>query len=84
MATFLAANPQARLVPERACGKTRYVNSSTAQAALVVIARYGDRDPDGRIPVRAYPCPECEGWHLTSWPTPDAPPLCPDPRQNPT
>ena len=70
--SFLGAHPGARFVPEHSCGKTRYASASAADSALAVIARYSDRS--GRVPVRAYACPACGGWHLTSWTAPDAPP----------
>lgn len=72
IAGILAVHPEARFIPERACGKTRYGSASAAESALAVIVRYGDHR--GRVPVRAYACPACGGWHLTSWVTPDAPP----------
>lgn len=50
------------------CGKTRYRTSAKAQRALTNVRRYGHRDPDGKKPARAYPCPDCHGWHLTSDP----------------
>lgn len=69
---FLTAHPGALFVPERSCGKTRYASASAAESALAVIVRYRDRG--GRIPFRVYVCPDCGGWHLTSWSSPDAPP----------
>lgn len=70
--SFLTAHPEARFVPERSCGKTRFPTASAAASELALIARYGDNG--GRIPIRAYACPDCGGWHLTSWNSPDAPP----------
>jgi len=77
---FLCSNPKARLVPEQACGKTRYASAADAQTALALIVRYGDTD--GLVPIRTYACTNCGGWHLTSWPTPDSPPLHPNPNPN--
>ena len=70
--SFLAAHREARFVPERACGKTRYASAADAQTALALVVRYGDCD--GRFPIRAYACTACDGWHLTSWSAPDSPP----------
>lgn len=47
------------------CGKTRYQTSAKARRALDGIRRRGNRAGE-RKPVRAYPCPHCHGWHLTS------------------
>lgn len=65
---FRTANPNARLVPDHTCGKVRYTSADTAHTALALIAR--SSDPGTRIPVRTYSCPGCDGWHLTSSPTP--------------
>ena len=44
-------------------GKTMYPSAEAAQArldeGLVCV------DGSGNVPVRAYQCPLCEGWHLT-------------------
>ncbi len=44
-------------------GKRRYRDRIGAQLALAVIRR---RDSRQRRETRAYPCPDCRGWHLTS------------------
>ena len=50
----------------RACTKRRYRDEQAAELALARIADAGDaRD---KTPQRAYRCPRCRGWHLTSWP----------------
>lgn len=49
------------------CGKTRYRDRIAALLALSKIARRDDtRRP--KTEQRAYPCPRCHGWHLTSQP----------------
>lgn len=50
------------------CAKERYRTDEQAHQAMERIA---SRNMDGhRVPVRAYVCPWCSGWHLTSQPTP--------------
>ncbi len=44
--------------------KTRFRSENEAGAAIV---RAG-RNPRAKVPVRAYECPHCEGFHLTSSP----------------
>ena len=44
-------------------GKRRYRDHIGAQFALAVIRH---RRTDRRRETRAYPCPICHGWHLTS------------------
>lgn len=46
-----------------ACAKTRYETRIKALYALATIRANSDRD---KCPCRAYPCPDCKGWHLTS------------------
>lgn len=48
------------------CSKVRYPSGSKAEAALRTIRRRGDRLT--KKPTRAYHCPSCDGWHLTSEP----------------
>ena len=48
------------------CGKTRYTDELAAKLALADIAR-PDRAREGDEK-RAYKCPLCQGWHLTSQP----------------
>lgn len=43
-------------------GKVRYRNHEDATRALSTLRRTGSQT----IPRRAYRCPECAGWHLTS------------------
>lgn len=47
------------------CGKVRYARRASAFAALDRIAEQKGRVGRKR-PVRAYFCPHCKGWHLTS------------------
>jgi hypothetical protein len=49
---------------KRTCsGKVRYRDAAEAHASLHRQANYSTRD---KIPVRAYECDECAGWHVTS------------------
>jgi hypothetical protein len=43
-------------------GKVRYRNHEDATRALSTLRRTGSSN----IPQRAYRCPACQGWHLTS------------------
>lgn len=54
--------------PPGPCGKRRYRDRL---AALIALAEVVFVDAPGRPKheVRAYRCPACRGWHLTSWPT---------------
>ncbi len=45
-------------------GKRRFRDHDEAMQALRHITRHSDRN---RLPVRAYECGKCQGWHLTSW-----------------
>lgn len=47
----------------RACDKTAYCGERRALAAIESIQQI---NPDGHIPIRAYPCPYSNGWHITS------------------
>ncbi|NUR27925.1 MAG: hypothetical protein HOV83_19130 [Catenulispora sp.] len=67
---FRTANPNAHRVPDHACGKVRYTSADAAHTALALIARSSEHGK--RIPVRTYSCPGCDGWHLTSSPTPSS------------
>ncbi|GAA1807163.1 hypothetical protein GCM10009771_06530 [Nesterenkonia flava] len=49
------------------CGKARYRDRVAALIALARI-RNSPRPPRAKEPCRAYPCPQCKGWHLTSKP----------------
>lgn len=44
-------------------GKNRWATAEDAEAEIARIRTITDR---ARTPVRAYPCPDCAGWHLTS------------------
>lgn len=46
----------------RACNKTSFGSESRAEE---VMGRIGP-EPGRRIPIRVYPCPYGNGWHLTS------------------
>jgi hypothetical protein len=48
------------------CEKTRYDTGAQARRALAGIKRFGQRLE--KKPTRAYQCPHCHGWHLTSDP----------------
>ncbi|MFC9086330.1 hypothetical protein [Nocardiopsis dassonvillei] len=54
-----------RAARPRSCGKRWFKDQVSAQLALATIRRYG-RDRSNRMPRRAYECPSCKGWHLTS------------------
>jgi hypothetical protein len=60
---------QARIYPTcTTTGKTRYRDAEAAEHALAHLLIHG---PAWHLPRRAYPCPDCGGWHLTSqerWP----------------
>ena len=47
--------------------KRRYATGAKARAATTTIRTRG-RGPSRNEakPARAYPCPDCHGWHLTS------------------
>jgi hypothetical protein len=46
------------------CAKARFINADAADDQLLQIARTDGVRP--KRPVRAYACPFCAGWHLTS------------------
>lgn len=46
--------------------KRRFPNSARAKAAIRTVKRYGARGAQDKKPHRAYQCPHCHGWHLTS------------------
>lgn len=46
-------------------GKVRYRDEVAAGLALATLQR---QDKDGHTEQRAYRCPACRGWHLTSKP----------------
>ena len=58
----IATTPNSR---GRRCpsGKTRFRDHTSAATALAVAERRSTR---AVVPVRAYECPTCQGWHLTS------------------
>jgi hypothetical protein len=45
------------------CAKVRYRNNLDARIAL---AKLRAQDKSGHTERRAYRCPECKAWHLTS------------------
>lgn len=47
----------------RRCAKRRYRDQIDASLALAVLVR---QDKEGHTERRAYKCPRCFGWHLTS------------------
>lgn len=48
------------------CQKVRYPDDLSAKAALRTLRRAKEENPTYRYPVRAYRCPDCKGWHLSS------------------
>lgn len=46
------------------CGKRRFRDEIAAKLALSRVDQRGG--PREKEPRRAYPCPACKGWHLTS------------------
>lgn len=56
--------PGARLVRPASCGKIAYPDYASAQYSLTCIALSGEQRD--KTPVRAYRCPACGFWHLTS------------------
>jgi hypothetical protein len=56
-----------RRAPKRkTCGigaKRRFPDRASAIASLHTLKSHSGRD---KVPARAYQCPECNGWHLTS------------------
>lgn len=72
MRTKVSARQRARdagIIGSQSCGKVRYRTEVQAANALAVL-----RDQPGSQvkPVRAYACPDCEGFHLTSKGRPSA------------
>lgn len=55
---------------QRSCdtGKRRYRDQSEAIGSIHVFQVHSQRQT---IPVRAYECEWCQGWHTTSWSTRD-------------
>lgn len=51
---------------EVVCMKRRY--KSKPQAELELQLMHACNNDQHRVPVRAYPCDLCKGWHLTSQP----------------
>jgi hypothetical protein len=48
-------------------GKTRFRDRDEAVRSIRAIAHHGrHQGRDGKRPTRAYLCPVCKGWHLTS------------------
>jgi hypothetical protein len=50
---------------ELVCDKISYYNEKLAKQVLNRIHKY---EHDYKVPVRAYECPKCSQWHLTSMP----------------
>jgi len=48
------------------CTKQRYRDKVAATLALAKIERQ-DKTSRPKTEARAYRCPKCHGWHLTSW-----------------
>ena len=51
-------------LPRRRCGKK--VRYHDRLAAVIALSRIIAQDRDGHDERRAYECPSCNGWHLTS------------------
>jgi hypothetical protein len=49
----------------RSCGKRWFGDRISAELALAAIRHHGE-DRSEKMPRRAYECPGCHGWHLTS------------------
>lgn len=47
-------------------GKIRYRTEEEAYKAIKLASRDEEREARERKPIRAYPCDDCHGWHLTS------------------
>lgn len=54
-----------RAARPRRCGKRWFRDRISAELALAAIHHHGD-DRSEKLPRRAYECPACKGWHLTS------------------
>lgn len=54
---------QTLLPPKFKCTKITYATEAIAKAEL---ARIKQREQKHKKPYRAYECPDCGGWHLTS------------------
>ena len=52
--------------PEAPCFKVRYGNKALAHAALAQIAAERALHGNAKFEQRAYWCPRCNFWHLTS------------------
>ena len=50
---------------QQPCTKVRYRDKGSALLALDTVQRKFD-DEDVKVEKRAYRCPLCKGWHLTS------------------
>lgn len=54
-------------VEHSTCGKTRYRDKRAALTVANLRAHRKRNRRKGRVKaLRAYPCPDCLGWHLTS------------------
>lgn len=53
------------MTQKRACAKIRYRDRISALLALSK-ARAQDKSWRPKLEARAYRCPDCAGWHLTS------------------
>lgn len=65
-----ATAPERRARARRECphGKRQYPDAHTAQVELVDRVLQRNRGKAKRQEQRAYQCPDCGGWHLTSKP----------------
>lgn len=55
----------ARQKVSKRCGKVRYRDRIAALLALAS-AQHADGSKRPKVEARAYRCPDCRGWHLTS------------------
>lgn len=49
---------------ETVCAKQRFKDEPAAARTLQMI--HNEHQPRTNVPVRAYPCAHCKGWHITS------------------
>lgn len=50
------------------CEKRRYSSEAAALAELQGVRAFAHLHPGRKLPVRAYACEHCHGWHVTSKP----------------
>lgn len=50
------------------CELRRYRDGPAAHEELANLRAFAPLHPGKRLPVRAFPCPRCGGWHVTAQP----------------